>query len=298
MKNIITNMDSRSPLAESIKTLRTNLQFMNPSDGMQTILVTSTIPTEGKSWVSSNLAVAFAQAGKRTILIDGDMRKGTVHYLFDLPLTPGLSNFLSGVNFKRDNLEENPLKYIMQRSEVKNLSVITAGDIPPNPSELILSKRMEYLFSKLQEVADVVIFDGTPSLLVTDAVILSRMVNSTIIIAEYNKTKMNNLKQVKEDIEKVGGRVAGVVLNKVPAKEASYGYGYGYDYNYGTTLQPSKKQNQYSNNNKSSLNTNTNSKPRTSHSGNRYSNRNNRHSKNNTTRREDIKYNNMNKSKH
>ena len=298
MKNIITNMDSRSPLAESIKTLRTHLQFMNPSDGMQTILVTSTIPTEGKSWVSSNLAVAFAQAGKRTILIDGDMRKGTVHYLFDLPLTPGLSNFLSGVNFKRDNLEENPLKYIMQRSEVKNLSVITAGDIPPNPSELILSKRMEYLFSKLQEVADVVIFDGTPSLLVTDAVILSRMVNSTIIIAEYNKTKMNNLKQVKEDIEKVGGRVAGVVLNKVPAKEASYGYGYGYDYNYGTTLQPSKKQNQYSNNNKSSLNTNTNSKPRTSHSGNRYSNRNNRHSKNNTTRREDIKYNNMNKSKH
>ena len=298
MKNIITNMDSRSPLAESIKTLRTNLQFMNPSDGMQTILVTSTIPTEGKSWVSSNLAVAFAQAGKRTILIDGDMRKGTVHYLFDLPLTPGLSNFLSGVNFKRDNLEENPLKYIMQRSEVKNLSVITAGDIPPNPSELILSKRMEYLFSKLQEVADVVIFDGTPSLLVTDAVILSRMVNSTIIIAEYNKTKMNNLKQVKEDIEKVGGRVAGVVLNKVPAKEASYGYGYGYDYNYGTTLQPSKKQNQYSNNNKSSLNTNTNSKPRTSHSGNRYSNINNRHSKNNTTRREDIKYNNMNKSKH
>ena len=230
MKNIVTNVDSRSPLAEAVKTLRTDLQFMQPSEGMQTVLVTSTLPSEGKSWVSSNLAVAFAQTGKKTVLIDSDMRKGTMHYLFDLPLTPGLSNYLSGVNLPKSS----KIASVMQKTEIDNLSVITAGDIPPNPSELLLSERMDKLFSELEKIADVVIFDGTPSLLVTDAIILSRKVSSTIIIAEYNKTKTNNVKQVKEEIEKVGGKVAGVVLNKVPTKGSSgYGYGYGDGYGYG-----------------------------------------------------------------
>ena len=235
MKNIITNIDSRSPLAESIKTLRTNLQFMRKNKGLQTILVTSTLPSEGKSWVSSNLAVAFAQAGKKTLLIDSDMRKGTAHYIFDLPLTPGLSNYLSGVNMSDNNYH---ITSVMQETEIENLRVITAGDIPPNPSELIMSDKMKDLFEELEQVADVVIFDGTPSVLVTDAIILSRMVTSTVIIAEYNKTKMTNLKQVKEDIEKVGGKIAGVVLNKIPVKGRGYGYGkYGYGkygYGYGT----------------------------------------------------------------
>ena len=246
MKNIVTNVDSKSPLSESIKTLRTNLQFMRPSKGLQSVLVTSTLPTEGKSWVSSNLAVAFAQTGKKTVLIDGDMRKGTLHLLFDLPMTPGLSNFLSGVNLDSNNdndgyrnvedineINENDLKAVVQPTEVDNLFVITTGEIPPNPSELIMSDRMELLLNQLEEFADVVIFDGTPSALVTDAIILSRMVNSTVIVAEYNKTKMNTLKQVKEDIEKVGGKIAGVVLNKIPEKESAYGYGYSYRYNYG-----------------------------------------------------------------
>ena len=228
MKNIVTNVDSRSPLAEAVKTLRTNLQFMKPSKGLQTILVTSTLPSEGKSWVSSNLAVAFAQTGKKTVIVDSDMRKGTMHYIFDLPLTPGLSNYLSGVNLKEDSNIES----VVQETEIDNLYVITAGDIPPNPSELLLSEKMDELLAELSKKADVVIFDGTPSLLVTDAMILSRKVNSTIIIAEYNKTKTNNLKQVKEEIEKVGGKVAGIVLNKVPSKVNGYGYGYGLGYSY------------------------------------------------------------------
>lgn len=229
MKDIITNIDSRSPLAESIKTLRTNLQFMRVGDGMQTILVTSTLPHEGKSWVSSNLAVAFAQAGKRTLLVDSDMRKGTVHYIFDLPLTPGLSNYLSGVNLDYNAKIES----VIQKTDINNLFVVTAGDIPPNPSELLLSEKMRRLFIELEKMVDVVIFDGTPSLLVTDAMIISRMVSSTVIIAEYNKTKLNNVKEVKEKIENVGGKVAGVILNKVPSKSSRYGYGYGYRYGYG-----------------------------------------------------------------
>ena len=228
MKNIVTNVDSRSPLAEAVKTLRTNLQFMQPSEGLQTVLITSTLPSEGKSWVTSNLAVAFAQTGKKTVIVDADMRKGTMHYLFDLPLTPGLSNYLSGVNLKKNS----SISSVLQETEVENLYVITAGDIPPNPSELLLSEKIDKLFKELEKIADIVIFDGTPCLLVTDAMILSRKVNSTIIIAEYNRTKTNNLKQVKEEIEKVGGKVAGVVLNKVPTKGRGYGYGYGYSYSY------------------------------------------------------------------
>lgn len=228
MKNIVTNVDSRSPLAEAVKTLRTNLQFMQPSEGLQTVLITSTLPSEGKSWVTSNLAVAFAQTGKKTVIVDADMRKGTMHYLFDLPLTPGLSNYLSGVNLKKNS----SISSVLQETEVENLYVITAGDIPPNPSELLLSEKIDKLFKELEKIADIVIFDGTPSLLVTDAMILSRKVNSTIIIAEYNRTKTNNLKQVKEEIEKVGGKVAGVVLNKVPTKGRGYGYGYSYGYSY------------------------------------------------------------------
>ena len=236
MKNIVANIDSRSPLAESIKTLRTNLQFMKTNKGLQSILVTSTLPSEGKSWVSSNLAVTFAQAGKKVILIDSDMRKGTMHYIFDLNLTPGLSNYLSGVNIE----EETKVSSLIQKTEIENLSVITAGDIPPNPSELLLSEKLDVLFTELEDIADIIIFDGTPSVLVTDAIILSRKVNSTIIIAEYNKTKISNLKQVKEDIEKVGGKVAGVVLNKTPfkGKKSKYGYGYGY---YGTSEDNRKK---------------------------------------------------------
>ncbi len=239
MKNIITNIDSRSPLSEEIKTLRTNLQFMKPTKGLQSILVTSTLPEEGKSWVTSNLGVAFAQAGKRTVIIDSDMRKGTMHYLFDIMLTPGLSNYLSGVNLD----ESSTISDVIQKTEIENLSVITSGDIPPNPSELLLNEKMENLLKELENIADVVIFDGTPSMLVTDSIILSRLVNSTIIIAEYNKTKMNNLKQVKEDIEKVGGKVSGVVLNKIPNKGKEYGYGYGYGYGYYGLPVVSKKVN-------------------------------------------------------
>ena len=225
-KVVISDKESKSILAESVRTLRTNLQFMGKSKKTQTILVTSTTSGEGKSWVSSNLAAAYAQTGKRTILVDSDMRKGSINTIFDLPQTPGLSNYLSGVN-----ISENGLAEVLQKTEIENLYVITAGDIPPNPSELILSDQMLKLFEDLETFADVIIFDGTPSLIVTDSTIL---VDSTVLVAEYNKTKKNDLKQIKESITKVGGKIAGVVLNKIPVKnKKGYGYGYAYGYAYG-----------------------------------------------------------------
>ena len=223
MRKIVTNSESKSPIAESIRALRTNLQFMNYTNGLQTILMTSTVSGEGKSWVAANLATAFAQTGKRTVLVDADMRKGTVHTTFGLELTPGLSNYLSGVY-----MQKTDIRSVVRGTPIENLYVITAGDIPPNPSELLLSDKMKDMLEDLKGFADVVIFDGTPSMLVTDAMILARLVGATVIVSEYNRTRIGDLKLVKQNLENVGAKIAGVVLNKIPTKAKRYGYGYGY----------------------------------------------------------------------
>ena len=230
---------------------------MKKGKGLQTILVTSTLPSEGKSWVSLNLAVAFAQTGKKTVIIDADMRKETLKYIFNFKMTSGLSNYLSGVNMD----EQQNVKSILQETKIENLFAITPGDIPPNPSELLLSERMQTLLKELEEMVDIVIIDGTPSILVSDSVILSRLVSSTVIVSQYNKTKMNNLKQVKESVEQVGGKIGGIILNQVPIKGTIYEYGYGYGYGYYGSSKPLKKKtNSYKAKRKASSRTKNNRK--------------------------------------
>ena len=220
-KEIITYRDPKSPISEIFRTLRTNVQFANTKRGLHSLLITSTSPSEGKSWVSSNLAVAFAQAGKKVILVDCDMRKGRQFSIFEVPPTPGLSNFLSGINSDGDDSNPNILSYIKE-TDVENLYLITAGNIPPNPSELLVSEQMADAVEQLKQVCDLVIFDGTPSSLVTDAVIISRYVDTTLIVSAYKTTKMDDLEKVKRDIENVGGKIAGVVINKVPVSQKQY----------------------------------------------------------------------------
>lgn len=226
-KEIITYRDPKSPISEIFRTLRTNVQFANTKRGLHSLLITSTAPGEGKSWVASNLAVAFAQAGKKVILVDCDMRKGRQFSIFGVSPTPGLSNFLSGIN--SDGRESNPniLSYIKE-TEVENLYIITAGNIPPNPSELLVSEQMIEAVEQLKSVCDLVIFDGTPSSLVTDAVIISRYVDTTLIVSAYKTTKMDDLEKVKRDIENVGGKIAGVVINKMPISQKQYYANYYY----------------------------------------------------------------------
>ena len=241
MKNeIITHKEPKSPISEIFRNLRTNVQFANSKRGLRSLLITSTSPGEGKSWVSSNLAVAFAQAGKKVILIDCDMRKGRQFSIFNLPPTPGLSNYLSGINSDGDESSSNILSYIKE-TEVKNLYIITAGNIPPNPSELLTSTKMINLIKMLEGMADIVIFDSTPSTMVTDAMAISRYVGSTIIVASHKKTKMEVLKQIKRNIENVGGKVSGVVLNRVPLNKREYGKSYYYESSIVTsTVKPKK----------------------------------------------------------
>lgn len=226
-KELIAQRNPKSPIAEVFRTLRTNIQFMNSRNELKTLLVTSTMPGEGKSWVSSNLAVTFAQAGKRVALIDADMRKGRLHTLFQVENVPGLSNYLSGINAGNLDRDDEIIRYV-KTTAVDNLFLITCGNVPPNPSELLASEKTLKMIDKLKEVFDIVILDGTPGIIVTDALILSRIVDSTIIVTSHKSTKKDNLAKVKKDIENVGGKIAGVVLNKVPVNIAKYESSYYY----------------------------------------------------------------------
>lgn len=226
-KELLIQKNPKSPIAETFRTLRTNLQFMNAKNGLQTILVTSTVPGEGKTWVSSNLAVTFALTGKKVLLIDADMRKGRIAKVLQARPTPGLSNFLSGIN-ANDNIERKGVLNFIQTTEVDNLYVMASGNIPPNPAELLGTDVTVNMIEELKEKFDMIIFDGTPGMLVTDATILSRLVDTTVIVSAYNLTKKEDLIKVKRNIENVGGKIAGVVFNKVPVKSKAYRYGYYY----------------------------------------------------------------------
>lgn len=225
-KELIVQKDPKSPVSEVFRTLRTNIQFMSTTKKLQTILVTSTLPGEGKSYVSSNLAVTFAQAGKKVILVDADMRKGRLYSIFEVVPRPGLSNYLSGIDIEEGE-EPDIAKYI-QPTEVSNLLLIPAGNIPPNPSELLISPQMNNLLEDLKEVCDIIIIDGTPCELVTDSVILSRIVDTTIIVTAAKQTKKDNLGRIISNIQNVGGKLAGVVVNKVPISAKKYGEKYYY----------------------------------------------------------------------
>ena len=229
-KELIAAREPKSPISEIFRTLRTNIQFMNTRDGLKSLLITSTSPSEGKSWVSSNLATTFAQAGKKVVLVDCDMRKGRLFSIFGLPPAPGLSNYLSGVNFDGGKSDSDIASYI-KKTEIQNLYVITAGSVPPNPSELLVTERMAELMQKLEQVCDIVIYDGTPTSLVTDALIISRNVDLTLIVCAYKISKMDELEKVKRDIQNVGGKIGGVIINKMPSTQKEYYAAYYYGHN-------------------------------------------------------------------
>ena len=225
MKNeLITFVSPKTQISEVFRTLRTNIQFMNVDEGLKSLLITSTVPGEG--WVASNLAVTFAQAGKRVLLVDADMRKGRQHEIFEVNNNNGLSNYLI-MTTKNDSL--NSIGDYIQTTLIDNLYIMTAGMTPPNPSELLTSQKMIDLIKYLEQIFDIVIFDGTPSTIVTDAIILSKFVDSTLIVSAHKETKIDDLNQVKRNITNVGGRIAGVVVNKMPVNKKVNKAGYYYE---------------------------------------------------------------------
>jgi protein-tyrosine kinase len=180
-RNIITHLDPRAPISEQYRTIRTNIQFSSVDESIQSLLITSSGPGEGKSTTVANLAIVFAQQGKKVLLIDADLRKPTVHYTFQLNNHIGLTNVLT---------KQSTIDFSVNKTDIENLFVMSSGPIPPNPAELLGSKAMdEFLEVSLQQF-DMVIFDTPPVLAVTDAQILANKCNGTILVVNSGKTEI------------------------------------------------------------------------------------------------------------
>lgn len=226
-KELITKLDPKSPVSEAFRILRTNIQYMGKKENGESVLFTSTVQGEGKSWIAANTAITFAQTGKKVVIIDADMRRPRQNNIFGVDMYPGLSNYLSGMT--NGGVEKNiDIKLCLQTTDVDNLFVIPAGNIPPNPAELLNSEKTANLVKQLKEIFDIIIIDSAPCLIVTDSAILSRNVDYTILVASQKSTKIEDIKEAKKQIENVGGRVVGVVLNKVKLSKKKYENHYYY----------------------------------------------------------------------
>jgi tyrosine-protein kinase Etk/Wzc len=221
-----------SSIAESYRQIRTNLQFAKTDHAIQAILVTSSIPGEGKSTSASNLAIAFAQAGKKALLVDGDLRMPNLNVEFRVKKEPGLMEYLGG---------KAGLDAVIQKPKVENLSVVTCGKLPPNPAEMLGSENMRALIDKMKTQFDIIIFDSPPLLAATDASILSTLVDGTVVVVSAGRTRAEELDQGVEILDRVGGSVVGVLINNFDPHRA-YGIGYRRGrqqyYGYGRHYQP------------------------------------------------------------
>ncbi|MBK9054554.1 MAG: polysaccharide biosynthesis tyrosine autokinase [Chloroflexi bacterium] len=221
-ETLIMVTQPRSPIAEAYRQVRTNIQYVGVSRDLKKLLITSPNSGEGKTVTSANLAIALAQAGNRVILVDADMRRPHLHRLFGYTNICGLTNLLLGAN------EETSC---LQITMVPNLRLLTSGPMPPNPAELLGSARMAEVATWLTEQADFVIFDSPPVLAVTDSVLLSQMVDATLLVVKGGKTAFQALAVASRRIADVNGHIAGVLLNQMSRKN-SYGYTYYYQADY------------------------------------------------------------------
>jgi succinoglycan biosynthesis transport protein ExoP len=213
----------RSPVTESFRTIRSNLKFAHLDSPLHTMMVTSAGAGEGKSFTATNLAIVLAQAGVNTLLVDADLRRPTLHRIFGIPRTPGLTTVLTG---------ETPLREAIQATDVANLYIIPSGPVPPNPAELLESKRMRQLIEEMKEIAEIVIFDTPPALVVTDAVVLSPRMDAMILVIEQGRVTSRAIAEIRRMVEQARGKIAGAVFNKVKSGASGYYYYHYYRYYY------------------------------------------------------------------
>lgn len=220
-----------SPFAvkEAYNAIRTNLLFTQQGEKCPIFVVTSPTANNGKTINSINLAVSFAQMGKRTLLIDADMRNPTIHRMFSISVKNGLSEIIAGLT---DNIS-------VSKTDVENLSVLTAGKIPPNPAELLSSARMDKLLEFVKEHYDCVFIDTPPINLVTDSTIFAQKVTGYIVIVKTDTTNTHDVKTTVTNIEQIDGNILGFILNDVNSEKKKYysyyrkyNYNYSYNYNY------------------------------------------------------------------
>ncbi|WP_067618232.1 CpsD/CapB family tyrosine-protein kinase [Alicyclobacillus acidiphilus] len=221
MQKPISQTNPRSPITESYRTIRTNIQFASVVDETSVILVTSTAPGEGKTSTASNLAVVSAAAGKKVLLIDADMRKPQVHQRFQVSNLFGLSTVL---------IRERAIESCIVQTETENLFLLTSGPIPPNPAEMLSSKAMAELIESLRKVYDFIVLDTPPTLSVSDTLNLTRVVDGVLFVVDSQRTNRNLVRRAIQSLQQVDARVLGVVLNRAKRKKnESYYYYYSSD---------------------------------------------------------------------
>jgi non-specific protein-tyrosine kinase len=222
-EKLITVRHPKSPISEAYRVMRTNLQFSTLDQSLKSLVITSPNPMEGKSTTLANLGVVMAQAGRSVILVDSDLRRPMLHKIFGLPNKEGLTVALLQ--------DESMLDGHLQETGIDNLRVLTSGPLPPNPSELLGSQRMQYLVERLEREADIVIFDTPPALPVTDAAVLATQADGVVVVADSGKTRRAAARQAVENLRKVGVNLLGFAVNRLPLR-GSGGYYYYYQYYY------------------------------------------------------------------
>ena len=217
---LISYESEKTNTSIAFKKLRSNIQFINVNNQEKNIiLVTSPKGKEGKSYITANIAISFAEVGKKVIIIDSDMISGRQSKIFNIPSNLGFSNYLSSLDSNGMEIKLLTNNFINETS-IKNLNLITSGTIPPNPSELLASEKLEDLIKDLSVFYDVVIIDGASILTTVDSLILSRFATSTILVTNYKKTKQEDILKAKKDIQNIGGRPIGIIINKTKIRKS------------------------------------------------------------------------------
>ncbi|MFS0688847.1 CpsD/CapB family tyrosine-protein kinase [Sporosarcina sp. 179-K 8C2 HS] len=216
-RKLVTRDAPKSITLEQFRMIRENINFLSPDKKLKTLLFTSSSSGEGKSTLAANVAIVFAQAGKRVLLVDADMRKPTVHYTFKSTTSPGLSYLLT----RQRGLDE-----VVKRTQIKGLELVTCGKMPINPAELLSSKAMDDLITEMKAKYDVIIIDAPPILLVADAQILSNKCDGTILVVSSGTTEKNSVIRAKGLLENSKANVLGVILNNYKIEKGDYYYNY------------------------------------------------------------------------
>jgi len=216
MTDLITVSEPRSPISEAYRTLRTNLDFAGLDRALKTLAVTSAGVAEGKSTTLANLAVVSAQAGRRIILVDADLRRPMLHQVFGLDNSAGLTTMMMG----SDALDSPPL----HDTAIDGLSVLTSGPLPPNPAEVMGSRRMEEVIAALAGRADQVLFDTPPVIAVTDAAVLATKVDGVLLVISAGHTRRDYARTALQRLQQINARVVGAVLTNVQVDASLQGY--------------------------------------------------------------------------
>jgi len=216
---LVTSLNHRSPVGEAYRILRTNLQFLSLDKPLRHLVVTSATPGEGKTLTSANLGVVQAQAGRKVVLVDADLRRPALNRRFELPGYSGLTSILAG---------EASLEDVLQPTHVDGLYLLASGPIPPNPAELLGTQRLADLMDQLGELADLVIWDTPPVLNVSDASVLAARADGTLLVVRAGREPYSSAQRARDQLQQVGARTLGVVLDGVAAGGRSDYYHYYY----------------------------------------------------------------------